>query len=94
MRLDGMRCALVKIDLDRLGLRLRVSLGRPFNEWDVRLWLQGAGFTWATGAWYTCQGSLSALQSDEILARQNRETHNGVTFIDRDGSDPSGPHVL
>jgi hypothetical protein len=89
-----MRCAWVKIDLDRLSLRLRVSLGRPLSEWDVRLWLQGAGFTWASGSWYTSQGSLSALQPDEILARQNRETSDGVTFIDRDSSDPSGPHVL
>jgi hypothetical protein len=88
-----MRCAWVKIDLDRLSLRLRVSLGRPFSEWDVRLWLQSAGFTRATGAWYTCQGTLSALQPDEILARQNRETNDGVTFIDRDTPDPSGPHV-
>jgi virulence-associated protein VapD len=86
-----MRCALVKIDLDRLTLRLRVTLGRAFNEWDVRQWLEREGFKWASGAWYTCQETQTALMADETLARQTRETTNGITFIEHPG--PPGPHA-
>jgi hypothetical protein len=88
-----MRCAWLKIDFDRLSLRLRVTLGRSFNDWEVRQWLERSGFKWAGGSWYTCQGDQAVLMADEILARQMRETADGITFIDPEASGPSGPHA-
>lgn len=88
-----MRRAWVKIDLDRLTLRLRVSLGRTFSEWEVHQWLQRAGFDWMSGAWFACNGGTVALLPDEIIARQIRETTDGVTFIEPETTDPSGPHA-
>lgn len=89
-----MRCAWVKIDLDRLSLRLRVTLGRQFNDFEVRQWLERTGYKWATGSWYTCDGKTNPLLPDEVLARQTRETANGITFIEPDTPGPSGPLAM
>lgn len=79
-----MRCAWVKIDVDRLSLRLRATTGRSFNDVDLHGWLRDAGFMEAGGQWYTCPADADALMPDEILERQTRETIDGVTFVDRD----------
>lgn len=87
-----MRRAWVKIDLDRLTLRLRVSLGKPLSEWEVHQWLERAGFNWMSGAWFTSIEGTAPLMPDEIVARQIRETTDGITFIEPETTDPSGPH--
>lgn len=91
--LKGMRRAWIKIDLDRLTLRLRVSLGRPFSEWEVHQWLQRAGFHWISGTWFISDIGTAVLMPDEIVVRQIRETTDGITFIEPETTDPSGPHA-
>lgn len=86
-----MRRDWIKIDLDRLSLRLRVSLGRPFTEWEVQQWLERGGFVWKSRSWFICEAGTAALMPDEILARQVRETTDGITFIEPKPTDPSGP---
>jgi hypothetical protein len=86
-----MRCAWIKIDLDRLSLRLRATSGGSFNDWHLHRWLLDAGFHWVGGYWYTCRVDTSLLRPDEILEKQMRETIDGVTFIDRDVPPPPGP---
>lgn len=88
-RAKGMRRAWVKIDLDRLTLRLRVSLGRTFGEWDVHQWLESMGFIWKNGWWFVSENGTADLMPDEILARQIRETTDGITFIEPEAGDPS-----
>lgn len=70
-----------------------MSLGRPFTDWEVRQWLEGAGYRWASGSWYTCHGNPDSLLPDEVLARQTRETTDGITFIDPEIPHSSGPHA-
>lgn len=87
-----MRCAWIKIDLDRLSLRLRATSGRSFNDGDLHQWLTESGFRWVGGLWYTCPGEPGgALRPDEILEKQTRETIDGVTFVERDVPPPHTP---
>lgn len=89
-----MRCAWIKIDLDRLSLRLRATSGRSFNDWELHRWLTESGFHWVGGPWYTCPGDPGALRPDEVLEKQTRETIDGVTFVERDVPRPPGPSAL
>ena len=86
-----MRCAWIKIDLDRLSLRLRATSGRAITDRDLHQWLRDAGFHWVGGHWYTCPGNPDALRPDEIIEKQMRETIDGVTFVERDVPPTSGP---
>lgn len=85
-----MRCAWVKIDVDRLSLRVRATTGQSINDWGLHQWLHDAGFHWVGGQWYTCPGELDVLRPDEILEKQMRETIDGVTFVERDVPRPPG----
>lgn len=88
-----MRHAWVKIDVDRLSMRLRVTSGRTISDWDLHRWLLDAGFGWAGGHWYTFPGDPPALLPEEILEKQMRETIDGVTFVDRDVPERPGPRA-
>jgi hypothetical protein len=87
-----MRCAWIKINVDRLSLRLRATSGRAFSDWQLHQWLQDAGFQWVGGHWFTCPSEgAGVLLADEVLDKQTRETIDGVTFVERDVRRPPGP---
>lgn len=88
-----MRSALVKIDTTRLNLRLWLSTGRSLGEWELRQWLEQAGFKWSSGSWYRAEGDPDLLRPDEVLERQTLETSDGITFIEREIPETPGPHA-
>jgi len=79
---------MVKIDEKRLGLRLWLSQGRLPGEWDIRSWLEQAGFQWSVGTWFVANKGADPLRPDEILEHQVLETTDGITFINRDQRQP------
>ena len=80
----------------KLGWRLFRTMGHWPDDAELHEWLRGAGFVPAGGAWFSSQGNLASLQSDEILETATTETTEGVTFVDRrlapqSRSDPGDP---
>lgn len=83
-----MRRAWIKVDLNRLTLRLWRSQGKWHTGMDLRRWLEGSGYTWGGGAWYLCEREPCDLEPDEIVEFQTRVTEDGITFIDRGPDEP------
>src|SRR5215469_1108893 len=90
---DGgaMRCAWVKIDINRLTLRLWRLHGKWVSDGDLRAWLKDRGFTWRNGNWYMCPAPVQHLETDEIIEAQTRVTEDGVTFVTREPPEPETP---
>jgi hypothetical protein len=65
----------IRVDYDKLGARLGISLG------EVHAWLISKGFKPAGGHWHA-NGQLALLRPEEILERRHRQTDGPVTFID------------
>jgi hypothetical protein len=78
-----MRIAWIKVDLDRLTLRLWRTQGTWFNGFELRQWLKSRGYAWGGGAWYLCQSMPCDLESDEVIESQILVTEAGVTFVER-----------
>jgi len=85
-----MRHAWVKVDLNRVTLRIWRSQGKWYTGADLRRWLGERGYTWGGGAWYLCENEPCDLEPDEIVELQTRITEDGITYIDRSGDGP-GP---
>ena len=77
-----MRTAWVKVDLDRLTLRLWKTQGVWLTGYELRQWLVVHGYTWGGGAWYFCQTEPCDLEPDEILDARVRITEGNVTFVE------------
>jgi hypothetical protein len=86
-----MRSAWIKVDLDRVTLRLWKLQGVWLTGSELRQWLIGRGFTWGGGAWYMCARLPCELEPDEIIESQLRFTEEGITFVERTQSRPSLP---
>jgi hypothetical protein len=86
-----MRSAWIKVDLNRLTLRLWKSQGAWLTGSDLRQWLTTRGFTWGGGAWYICDQLPCELEPDEIIESQLRVTEEGITFVERTESRASLP---
>ncbi|HEY8747544.1 MAG TPA: hypothetical protein VIM11_06210 [Tepidisphaeraceae bacterium] len=78
-----MRTAWIKVDLNRLTLRLWRSQGIWLSGFELRQWLTSRGYTWGGGTWYLCQEMPCDLESDEVITSQVMVTEAGVTFVER-----------
>jgi len=89
-----MRTDWIKVDVNRLTLRLWKSQGIWLTGVDLRNWLTGQGYSWGGGAWYFCQGMPCDLQPDEILETMVRITEGNVTFVEPPhSSNPESPEI-
>jgi hypothetical protein len=72
----------VRIDLERLRLRLSAEQGRVLSDADVRVWLRDRGFHVEGEAW-ACDGPemRGMLRDDEVTETITTLTENGVTYI-------------
>ena len=86
-----MRCAWVKIDTNRLTLRLWKSQGKWPSDLDLRRWLKDRGYTWRNGGWYTHDGTANHLEAEEIIETQTTVTEDGVTFVIHEPPDSHSP---
>jgi hypothetical protein len=85
-----MHCAWIKIDTQRLTLRMWRTRGTWMDVFEVRQWLKGNGCEWMGGQWYACSNGHDYLETDEVLQVQQREKHDGITYVDN----KLPPHVL
>ena len=73
----------VKIDLEKLGVRLSRDLGRQVGRGEVQAWLSGRGFTPADNEWWRCaDAEMSQLQSDEIKHVRVFTEAGDATFVE------------
>jgi hypothetical protein len=80
-----MRITWIKVDLDRLTLRLWKSQGTWLGGFELRQWLAARGYEWGGGGWYFCRDGPCDLDADEILETCVRVTHDNITFVERAG---------
>lgn len=83
-----MRTAWLRVDLDRLTLRLWKTQGKWVTGFELRQWLSDHGYQRGGGPWYFCTGTPCDLEPDEILESRIRITEDNITFVDH--PDPSG----
>jgi hypothetical protein len=83
-----MKCAWIKIDTDRLMLRLWRMRGTWMDIFQLRQWLKDGGCEWMGGKWFSCADGFAHLQADEILQVQHRSTEGAVTYVDNQPSPP------
>jgi hypothetical protein len=76
-----MKCAWIKIDTNRLTLRLWRTLGRWMDVFELRQWLKDSGCEWVGGRWFACANGFAHLEADEILQVQHRSTEGAVTYV-------------
>ena len=82
-----MRTYWIKVDLDRLTLRLWKSQGTWLSGLELRQWLSGRGYEWGGGPWFFCVAGPCDLEPDEIIESRIRVTRDNVTFVEH--PDPS-----
>jgi hypothetical protein len=84
-----MKCAWIKIDTNRLTLRLWRTHGKWLDAWELRQWLNKSGYEWVGGHWYACtNGTGHLVEKDEILQVQQRLTEDGITYVDNKPPEP------